>query len=107
MLVGRADDLAAFDVSAGHEVGPDAGMMVSAAARVDAGSAAEFAEHADDRVVEHSAIAEVFDQRGEGPIELRAEQPFVVAYVLFKPPPSACMSQQEMPKTVSKWLMVT
>ena len=52
--------------------------MVSAAARVDAGGAAEFAQNADDGVVEHPAIAEIFDQRGEGPIELRAEETFVV-----------------------------
>ena len=78
LLVGRADDLTPFDWAAGHEVGPDAGVMVSAAAGVDAGGAAEFAQHADDGVVQHAAIAEVFDQRGEGPVELRAEHPFVI-----------------------------
>ena len=60
-LVGLAIG-AAFDASSTHPVREDEGIVIATFAALRAGHAAEFGGPENDRVLEHAALLEVFDE---------------------------------------------
>ena len=66
-------DLAAADAAAGQGHVERLGIMIAAAAGVDGGSAAELAHPDHERFVEHAALLQVGDQRGERLVDFFAE----------------------------------
>ena len=71
-FIGRAVGDAAFDAAAGEESGEALGVVVAAGAFCARGSA-EFGAPDDDGVVEEAALLEIFDQSGDGAIDLLGE----------------------------------
>src|SRR5690349_16052064 len=72
-FVGDAVGDAAFDAAAGEPDGETVDVMIAAIAALDAGRAAEFRAPDDERLVEHAAAFEVFEQRGDRWIDLSAQ----------------------------------
>ena len=71
--VAGAEHLRRPDAGAGQREAEDVAPVVAAADAVDLGRAAELADRHDQRLVQQPALVEVVDQRGEGDVELRAE----------------------------------
>ena len=69
----RADDAAALHAAAGEVHRPALRPVVAAAGRVDPRRAAELGQVADQRVVQHAALVEVFDQRAVGLVVHRGD----------------------------------
>ena len=69
-------DAAALDAAAGEVAGEALGPVVAAAGGVDARSAAELGEVADERAFEHAALGEVFDEGGVGLVVHRGDDVF-------------------------------
>ena len=67
--VGLAQDGAAADRAAGQREAEAGGPVVSAAAQVDLGRAAELAAADDDRALEQLALLQVAQEGGEGRVE--------------------------------------
>ena len=66
-----ADDPAPLDAAAAEQDGEAVGPVVAAGVAVDQRRAAELAGAVDDDVVEHAALVEVFDERGDRRVERR------------------------------------
>ena len=63
VFVGRADNRATLDAAASHEAGEDVRPVIAAGVFVDLRRAAEFAEHDDQRLLQHAGLGEISDQR--------------------------------------------
>src|SRR5438876_4477603 len=62
-IIAPAHDASAFDPAASEVDGPALRPMIASASGIDFGRASKLGEIAYQRVVEHAAISEVFDQR--------------------------------------------
>src|SRR5438477_1659840 len=62
-IVALADYSPSFDAAAGEINRPALRPMIASTSRIDFGRASKFGEIADQRVIEHAAICEVFNQR--------------------------------------------
>src|SRR5258708_2606304 len=73
-IVGASESDSRFDSAAGHPDGKSLGMMIASEFATgfligfDHGGAAEFAAPDDERVFEQSALLQILDQRGAGPV---------------------------------------
>src|SRR5262249_34882521 len=75
LVIGIADDLAAFDAAAGEHGGPGSAVVIATAIVVDARRSAELAHPDDQGVIEEAAVLQVADQRRHPHVHLRHQPP--------------------------------
>ncbi len=67
--IGRADDLTTMHAAAGKQNGPHSGPMVPAAARIEVGRSPKLTHCNHQRLVQHSALKQIFEQSRVGTVE--------------------------------------
>src|SRR5205809_1965493 len=73
-FVRLTDHSAALDWAAAHDDGPNAGMVIPAAGRVDLGRPAELTKGRHHGRLQHAALFQILQQRAERLIEVRRDE---------------------------------